>query len=346
LINAHRFLIAGLLAALTTLSYGQDMPGRAAQGPEAPGREAQGQGTAGPAERRFDGCPSDRIAAAFDDVARGGVLDPGLRRWIFDPRAQAIEPYQVFDDVWQVGVCWVAAYAIRTPEGVVLIDTVHEPHVATWLGNLRKVGIDPAEVRLVLITHGHFDHAGGAYRLKPLAPKARFVMTQRGWNEAAESAAVSAGTPGAWQMIERDVVAKDGERFTVGDVPFTVYETPGHTMGTASYSYPVRDGGHTYRAITIGGLGLNAIESSAQVAAYIASIERIEAMTARSTDPVTVHLTTHAFSNGQTERALLNRQRPPGVVNVLVDPTGLRNQLETLRMAAQLRLVKEKAAGR
>lgn len=335
LINAYRLLIAGLLAALTTLSHGQGAPG---------------QDGAGLAERRFDGCPSDRIAAAFDGVVRGDAPDPGLRRWIFDPRAQAIEPYQVFDDVWQVGVCWVAAYAIRTPDGVVLIDTVHEPHVDTWLANLRKVGIDPAEVRLVLITHGHFDHAGGAYRLKALAPNARFVMTQRGWEEAAQSAAqsaaASADTPGGWRMIDRDVVAKDGERFTVGDVPFTVYETPGHTMGTASFSYPVRDGGHTYRAITVGGLGLNAIESSAQVAAYIASIERIEAMTTRTSDPVTVHLTTHAFSNGQTERAVLNRQRAPGVVNVLVDPTGLREQLEHLRMAAQLRLVKEKAAGR
>ncbi|MFT4103373.1 MAG: MBL fold metallo-hydrolase [Burkholderiaceae bacterium] len=324
--NAHRVLIAGLLAGLTTLSHGQD--------------------ASGPAVPRFDGCPSDRIAEAFDDVVNGGAIDPGLRRWIFDPRAQAIAPNQVFDGVWQVGICWVSSYAIRTADGVVLIDTVHEPHVDTWLGNLRRVGIDPAEVRLVLITHGHFDHAGGAYRLKPLAPNARFVMTQRGWDEAARSAAASAGTPGAWRMIDRDVVASDGERFVVGGVPFTVYETPGHTMGTASFSYPVRDGGQTYRAITIGGLGLNAIESSAQAAAYIASIERIEAMTALENDPVLVHLSTHAFSNGQTERAQLNLHRPPGIVNVLVDPTGLRKQLESLRMAAQLRLVKEKAAGR
>ncbi|MET0509623.1 MAG: MBL fold metallo-hydrolase, partial [Burkholderiaceae bacterium] len=291
------------------------------------------------------GCSSDQIRASFEDFSKTGKMPPALGRWLGDPKLQYIEPYQAFDNVWFVGVCWVSAYMIRTSEGVVLIDTVHEPHVDTWLANLRKVGVEPADVKYVLMTHGHFDHVGGAYKLKPLTG-AKFVMTQRGWDEAARSSAASQNSPRPWQMMGPDMVAKDGDVIKVGDTSFTVLETPGHTFGTASYLYPVRDGANVHRAITVGGLGLNAIENSGQVESYIGSVERIEKLTVDPAAPITVHLTTHPFSNGQTEAAARNKQRQPGAPNALVDQAGFLKQLEGLRLGARDRLAQEKAAGR
>ncbi len=137
------------------------------------------------------------------------------------------------------------------------------------------------------MTHGHFDHVGGAARLKPLLANAKFVMTQKGWDEAIEGAKQSEKTPRPWSMIAQDVVVKDGDTIRLGDNTFGVLETPGHTHGTASYTYDVKDGANTYRAITVGGLGLNAIENSKQVEEFIASLDKITELSSSRNNPVT-----------------------------------------------------------
>lgn len=290
-------------------------------------------------------CDSKQLTAAFEDFGRTGKMPPDLGRWLSDPKAQYIEPYRAFDNVYFVGVCWVSAWLIKTPEGPVLIDTLHDPFTDILIENLKKVGVAPADLRYVLMTHGHFDHAGGAYKLKPLT-KARFVMTQSGWDEAARSVKATQGTPRQWRFIDQDVVAKDGDAFTVGGEKFTLYETPGHTFGTASYGFRVRDGDKTYNAFTVGGLGLNAIENSKQVEAYIASVTRIAGLLKQPQDPVTVHLTTHPFSTGLTEAKDRIPSRKPGEPHPLVDPAGFAAQLAALRKGAVERLEIEKKAGR
>lgn len=294
----------------------------------------------------FEGCPSKDILARFEEFGRTGKMPPDMGAWLGDPRAQYIEPWKAFDNVYYVGICWVSSWAIRTSDGVVLIDTLHEPHVDQLIANLRKIGIDLSEIKYVLMTHGHFDHVGGAARLKPLLPNAKFVMTQTGWNEALDGAKKSQATPRPWSMIAQDVVVKDGDTIRLGGNSFGVLETPGHTHGTASYTYDVKDGDNTYRAITVGGLGLNAIESSKQVEEFIASLDKIAGLVKRPTNPVTVHLTTHPFSNGLTELREKVAAHKPGETNPLVDPKGLLAQLASLRQGAEERLELERKAGR
>ena len=290
-------------------------------------------------------CNSKQLTAAFEDFGRTGRMPPDLGKWLSDPKAQYIEPYRAFDNVYFVGVCWVSAWLIKTAEGPVLIDTLHDPFADLLIENLRKVGVDPADLRYVLMTHGHFDHAGGAYKLKPLT-RARFVMTQKGWDEAARSVKASQGTFRQWMFIEQDVVAKDGDVIALGGEKFLAYETPGHTFGTASYGYRVHDGRQAYNAFTVGGLGLNAIQNSKQVEEYIESVTRIAALLSRPQDPVTVHLTTHPFSTGLTEAKDRLKSRKPGEPHPLVDPAGFGAQLESLRKGAVERLEIERKAGR
>lgn len=293
------------------------------------------------------GCPSDTILARFVEFGRTGKMPPDLGRWLNDREAQAVEPYRAFDNVHYVGVCWVSAWLIKTSAGAVLIDTLHEPFVDQLIENIRKVGVDPADIKLVLMTHGHFDHVGGAYKLKPLT-NAKFVMTQEGWNEAIRDSAASKSGRRPWIFLDAiDVVAKDAETFTVGDTTFTVYETPGHTFGTASYAFDVKDGNTTYHAFTVGGLGLNAIKSSEQVEAYIASVKRIESLAKSDTAPITVHLTTHPFSTGLTEASRKLADHKPGEAHPLVDQQGFLKQLSDLRARAEKRLgVEREKAGK
>ena len=291
----------------------------------------------------FEGCPSAPIGAAFDDFGKTGKMPPALGAWLNDVPAQRIAPFKAFDDAYFVGVCWVSAWLLPTPQGHFLIDTLHEPHAAELLDNIRKAGFDPQDIRYVLITHGHFDHAGGAARLKRELKNARFVMTETGWAEAIASARALAGTRGAWEMIARDIVAKDGDSWTLGGRTVTLLETPGHTLGTASYVYDVHDGARTYRAVTVGGLGLNAIQNARQVELYIGSVDRLEQLAASGTPPLQVHLTTHPFATGMMEQRPVLARRTGADPHPLVDPAALRAQLDALAQGAKERLVLERA---
>ena len=288
-------------------------------------------------------CESAPIMALFSVFGSTGRMPPDLGRFLQDAQLQRIEPYKAFDNVHYVGICWVSAWLITSPQGHVLVDTLYGRFTDQLLQNIRSAGFDPGDIKLVVITHGHFDHAGGAARLKTELPGARFAMTGEGWREAAEAAAQSTGTPNAWTMIPADVVLKDGQVLQGGGVAVQAFETPGHTMGTASFAFEVADGAKRHRAFTVGGLGLNAIRGPEQVEAFIASVKRIRAMTQDGRDPVTVHLTTHPFSNGLTEAKELLKARKPGEPHPLVDPQGFRQQLDELQVGAEKRLVEERA---
>ncbi len=289
----------------------------------------------------FEGCPSKPILGKFIAFGKTGKMPPELGKWLNTPAAQKVEPWKPFDNVDYVGICWVSAWLIKTDAGSVLIDTLYGPFTKQLIENLKSTGVDFADIKYVFITHGHFDHAAGAAALKPLLPNAKFVMTQKGWEEARESAANAKGRR-AWKMIPTDVVAKDGEMFEVGGNTIRVHETPGHTWGTASFTYDVKDGDETHRAVTIGGLGLNAIEGPEQVEAYIKSLDRIAALAEQGGENVVVHLTTHGFSNNVEEDRLKLAARKAGEPNVFVNPKGLSKQVAALRRRAVTRLAFEK----
>ncbi|PHR17955.1 MAG: MBL fold metallo-hydrolase [Hoeflea sp.] len=293
------------------------------------------------AQALFDGCPSGQILERFEEFGRSGKMPPDLGKWLNDAEAQKVEPWKPFDNVTFVGVCWVSSWLIETSEGHVLIDTLYGPFIGQLIENLKSTGVDFADIKYVLMTHGHFDHVGGAAALKPLLPNAKFVMTQGGWDEAIESAEKSEGRR-AWKMIEQDMVVEDGDTIELGDNSFKVIETPGHTWGTASYSYDVKDQDETYRAITIGGLGLNAIDGPPQVEAYIESVDRVRTLVESGDEAVEVHLTTHGFSNNLDENRQQHLTRKLGEPNVFVDPQALLSQVETLRAGAVERLEIEK----
>jgi metallo-beta-lactamase class B len=284
------------------------------------------------------GCATKDVTAAFGDFLRTGKMPPDTGRWLYDKKAQYIAPWKAFDNVHFVGICWVSAWLITSPKGHILIDTLYDPFVDTLLDNIRKVGADPKDIKVVLITHGHFDHAAGAVKLKPLLPRARFVMTETGWREGAESATASQSTPTPWKMLAKDVVAKEGDTFTAGGVTVRVVETPGHTFGTASYVYDVMDGKTVEHAVTVGGLGLNAIKDASQVEAFLGSVKKLRALVTAADQPVRVHLTTHPFSNGMFEAAAGLKTRKPGEPHPLVNQPGILKQLDGLAAAAKERL--------
>jgi metallo-beta-lactamase class B len=274
-----------------------------------------------------------------------GLQLPENIEWLTSRKEQYIEPFKAFDNLWYVGGCFVGAWLITTPEGAILIDTLYEPLSDMLIENLAKAGVKPESVRYVVMTHGHWDHVGGAGRLKPLLPNAQFVMSARGWDEAAN-------TPHRpvypeWKMIARERVAKDGETLELGGTKLTIYETPGHSAGTISFAFDVADGARSYRAFTVGGLATSTIGSSAQAGDYVASVKRVQGFVADAARPVEVYVATHLYqSRDLNATASAIRARKPGEPHPMVDRAAFSAELDGLLKGGESKLDSERKAGR
>lgn len=159
------------------------------------------------------------------------------------------EPVRVFDDLFFLGQTGFSVWGLRTPEGVILVDAIFDYSVeAEVIEGLRKLGIDPGEIRYTIISHAHGDHSGGAGILQQHG--ARIVMSEADWElyEASNSNGPRA---------TRDIVATDGMEIALGDVVVRTYLTPGHTHGTLSTILPVHDNGEPHVAALWGGTLFN-----------------------------------------------------------------------------------------
>jgi len=158
------------------------------------------------------------------------------------------EPVRVFDNLYYVGLQQLGAWAVTTSQGIMLIDALNpgdtEPRL---LPNISKVGLNPAEIKIVIVTHAHADHGGGAKYLQDKFG-AKIVMSAQDWDGA-----VKGGLGGPNNAPRRDMVVTDGDKVTLGDVTVTTVFTPGHTPGSISVIVPVKADGVSHTAMMWGG---------------------------------------------------------------------------------------------
>jgi metallo-beta-lactamase class B len=167
-----------------------------------------------------------------------------------------IAPTKIFDNVYAIGRTGTVVYAVTTSAGIVLIDAGYADQLETvLLPGLKAVGLDPGNVRYVLVGHGHGDHFGGAAYFQDRG--ARVALAAADWDlMAAPPAPARAGAPPAPagpRAPKRDLVAAEGQGIVVGDVTFTPVAIPGHTPGALGYIFTVKDGGRTHTAGLFGG---------------------------------------------------------------------------------------------
>jgi metallo-beta-lactamase class B len=209
---------------------------------------------------------------------RPTVTDAALAKLIATPGPQA---QAAFDNLFYLGSGWVSAWALTTSDGIVLIDALNTAEEVDRLvvGGMRQLGLDPARIRTVLVTHGHGDHYGGAQRLKDLAGATppRLVMSTLDWEMTAtqlEFASPLWPAPPRFDA-QRDLATRDGDTLRQGDAQILLPLTPGHTLGTVSPVIEVKSGNRSWRAVIWGGTGFNFGRDLARMDAYIASTERM-----------------------------------------------------------------------
>ncbi|MCJ1959068.1 subclass B3 metallo-beta-lactamase [Novosphingobium mangrovi (ex Hu et al. 2023)] len=181
---------------------------------------------------RRDDAPGARLAQAC--AGRDGWAEPA-------PPARIAPETGI--KAWYVGTCGITALLLDTGAGLVLIDSGVAEAAPLVLGNIRKLGFDPREVRWLLGSHEHHDHVGGhgavqratGAKVAALAVAARSLTRGKITLEDPQRGAVSDFAP-----IRVDRVLADGEGLVVGSLVFTPHATPAHTPGSTSWTIASR----------------------------------------------------------------------------------------------------------
>jgi metallo-beta-lactamase class B len=231
-----------------------------------------------------------------------------------DRATWAAEPVKVFDNLYYVGEKSYSAWAVTTSAGIIIVDAIYDYSVeAQVVGGLKKLGLDPATIKYVVVSHAHRDHAGGAAYLQERLG-ARVILSAADWDQLSRA-------QGTWPKPKRDMTVTDGEQLTLGDTTLTFYMTPGHTPGTISTLIPVKDGGRPHVAALWGGTGFNFTVSAERPMAYwfdayITSAERIRDVVAKT--GADVFLSNHPSWDGSDTRMPALATRRPGDVHPYV----------------------------
>jgi metallo-beta-lactamase class B len=188
---------------------------------------------------------------------------------------QPAAPAKVFDELYYLGIRHVSAWAVDTPEGIILIDALNNQADVEQAveGGLRKLGLDPARIRYIIVTHGHPDHYGGAQYLADKY-KARVLMSAIDWALVEALGRRQLTRPDFGPPPKRDLVVADGQTLTLGGRTLTMHITPGHTRGTISLLIPVMDGSRKHVAALWGGTGFNFQPSIPRFQLYSDSAQR------------------------------------------------------------------------
>lgn len=147
-------------------------------------------------------------------------------------------PVRIDGNVYWVGTCEIASILIASPLGHVLIDTAEEEAGPQLLANIRRLGLDPTDIKWLLASHDHHDHVGGlaamqvatGARIAALPDQAREL--ERGEPEHDDP---QFGIAKAIRPVKVDRVLRDGAPLVAGPIRVTPYATPGHTPGSTSW---------------------------------------------------------------------------------------------------------------
>ena len=184
------------------------------------------------------------------------------------------EPVKVFDNLYFVGMTEYSAWAVKTSDGIILLDTIYDYSIEDEVvGGLKKLGLDPATIKYALVSHGHVDHFGGAKYLQEHFGT-KILMSAADWELIAASRNANKPT--------RDQVVADGQKLTLGGTTLTFTLTPGHTPGTVSTLIPVTDNGVSHLVAEWGGTGFNFTRAAETFKTYAASADRFKEIVTRA----------------------------------------------------------------
>jgi len=264
-------------------------------------------------------CPATIPPAppALPPSGRGPGTTPPREAWY-------AEGGQVFDNLYMLTTKVNSAWAVKTSAGIILIDTLFGYAAQDEIvDGMKKVGLDPADIKYIVVSHAHGDHDGAVKFLQDTYHP-RVILAQKDWELAARQ-------PNPYQ---HDMDATDGQQLTLGDTTITIYVTPGHTGGSLSFLVPVSDHGVRHLAMEWGGTALSGNTSKEMLRSYISNAGRL--LDIADGAGADVILGNHTEYNDALARLERTKARKPGEPNPwVVGKAEVRNYLTVVQECAK-----------
>jgi metallo-beta-lactamase class B len=270
------------------------------------------------------------LGLVFGAVRSGGAQDdkPG-------------EPFRIADNLYQVGSWDIGSYLITTPAGHILIDAGFESTVPIIEANVAKLGFKVDDIKILLNTQAHKDHAGGFAALKKRTGAQLLVS-------AADADVIERGGRGDFSLGDSFTFAaatvdrrlKDGDPVSLGGTVLTAHLTPGHTQGCTTWTFDTKDAGRTLHVVDLCGLAvLDTTKIQKGMPGYPTIVEDYERTFATLRRlPVEIFIGAHvSYYDGRTK---VEKMKRSGGGNPFVDPEGFRRAVDNAERQFRERLAK------
>ena len=254
-------------------------------------------------------------------------------------------PHHIVGNVYYVGSRGLASYLITTPQGHILINSSLEESVPLIRAAIEKLGFRFADVKILLISHAHFDHCAGSFKIKQLTGAKYMVM-------AADAPEIEAGGKGNFQYgnspssryppAKVDRVLHDGDTVQLGGAVLVAHLTPGHTKGCTTWTLLAKEGAATYHVVIVGSPNVNPGYKLVDNPLYPSIAQDYERMfRVLKSLPCDVFLGAHGGYYGMEEKFARIKNGGP---NPFIDPDGYRNFVAAKEQEFRLELRKQSAS--
>jgi len=188
------------------------------------------------------------LCVLFCPISGNAQADATSRSW-----NQPVKPFRIIGNLYYVGASDICSYLIVTPNGHILLDSGFVETVPQIQQNVAQLGFRLEDVKILINSHAHYDHAGGLAMLKRLTGAK--LMTSEA--DAALLAAGGKGDPNfgdrfAFEPVTADRILKDGDKVKLGGVTMVARLTPGHTKGNTTWTMTVNEGKKRYNVLFAG----------------------------------------------------------------------------------------------
>jgi metallo-beta-lactamase class B len=297
------------------------------------------------------------LALGGGSVAQtGGVLrpDPPMVCASCDEWNGAREPFRIFGNSYFVGTQGLSAILITSDAGHVLLDGGLAQSAALIDRNIRRLGLRTEDIRLIVNSHAHYDHAGGIAALQrvsgaEVAASAWGVrVIERGEPTADDPQYGFGRAANAFPAVAKVRSVADGETLRVGSIAISAHLTPGHTPGSTTWSWRSCDGPRCLNLVYADSLNpvssdefrfTGSAGSPSRIESFRRSIQTVDAL------PCDIVIAVHPSFSGLDQKlaARARQPKPPvGADDPLIDPQGCRSYAADARARLERRIADER----
>lgn len=175
-----------------------------------------------------------------------------------------VEPFQIYGNLYYVGDSWVCTHILDTGEGLLMFDAGNCGAQAMLIHSIWKLGFNPADVKWIIVSHGHSDHFGAVNFFKTMFGTKIYMGEPdiEMFHNRPELSLIHETGNCMDELFEPDVAIKEGDVLTFGNTRIEFHLVPGHTEGCISYFFDVHDGEEKKRVGYYGGFGFNTLQES------------------------------------------------------------------------------------